>query len=243
MPNQTDMRSGKTIIIIGGTGGIGLSAALAFQRQGAKILAVGYDEESGREAARQLGSTDHIMLADARLESTGREAVEKCLSLYGGVDGLYHVAGGSGRRWGDGPVHECSLDGWNKTLELNLTSIMLSNRAAIRYWLEKERAGSILNLGSVLGYAPSPEHFTTHAYAAANSALIGLSRSMAAIYAPKNIRINVLAPALTATPMAERALNNPEIMQYLKKKQALDGGRPATPGDLDGAACYFMSDH
>ncbi len=234
--------AGKKIIIMGGTSGIGLAAALAFRRQGADVVVVGY-EQAGCEQARQgLGNVRLVLQGDARREATGERAVEHCVGLFGAVDGLYHVAGGSGRNWGDGPLHECTLEGWNKTLELNLTSVMLSNRAALRYWLKTGRSGSILNLGSVLGAYPAPQHFATHAYAAAKSALIGYSRSLAAYYGPHDIRVNVLLPALTETPMAERALHREEVMDYVRQKQVLDGGRAARPGDLTGAAAYFLSD-
>ena len=63
---------------------------------------------------------------------------------------------------GDGPLHELSIGGWNKTLELNLTSLMLSNQAAVRKFLELKKAGTILNMGSVLGFSPSPLYFSTH---------------------------------------------------------------------------------
>ena len=119
---------------------------------------------------------------------------------------------------------------------------MLSNQAAVRKFLETGRGGSILNMGSVLGYDPSPRYFATHAYAAAKSAAIGFTRSVAAYYAPYNIRINLLAPALVETPMSARASENPEIMAFIRTKQPLDGGRNGQPEDLDGAAVYFMSD-
>jgi len=239
---MTSLLAGKNIIIVGGTSGIGLAAALAFREQGARVFAVGYDD-AGCEAARKaLGKQHMVMQGDARREATGEAAVARCVERFGDLDGLYHVAGGSGRRWGDGPLHECSLEGWNKTLELNLTSVMLSNRAAVRYWLKRERGGSILNLGSVLGVSPAPRHFATHAYAAAKSALTGYSCSLAAYYAPHNIRVNVLMPALTETPMADRALGKPEIMDFVAEKQALDGGRAARPEDLTAAAAYFLSD-
>jgi NAD(P)-dependent dehydrogenase (short-subunit alcohol dehydrogenase family) len=143
---------------------------------------------------------------------------------------------------GDGPLHELTLDGWNKTLELNLTSLMLSNQAAVKKFLELKKGGTILNMGSVLGYSPSPQYFSTHAYAAAKSAIIGFTKSIAAYYAQNNIRANVIAPALVETPMAQRAANDEAILAFIKKKQLLDGGRIGQPEDLDGLAVYFMSD-
>ena len=79
--------------------------------------------------------------------------------------------------------------------------------------------------------------------AAAKSAAIGFTKSVAAYYAPRNIRINLLAPALVETPMAQRAANDENILSFIKTKQPLDGGRIGSPEDLDGAAVYFMSDY
>lgn len=236
------MLSGKCIVIIGGTSGIGLSAAKAFIRAGGRVLSVGPDAEGCRQAGEVLGPEAIVIKGDAREEQTAEAAVDRCVAEFGTVDALYHVAGGSGRKWGDGPLHECTLEGWNKTLELNLSSVMLSNRAVIRYWREASRGGAILNLGSVLGFSPSPTYFSTHAYAAAKSAIIGFSKSIAAYYAPENIRVNVLAPALTDTPMARRAMEDSGIVAFGSRKQPLDGGRIGTPADLDGAATYLISD-
>lgn len=232
----------KKLVIIGGTTGLGLSAAKAFVAEGAQVVVVGRNHESATEAAAILQSAGIARVGDASHETTAQSAIETCLNKLGGFDGLYHVAGGSGRKFGDGPLHELTLDGWNKTLELNLTSLMLSNRAAIQTFLKLKTAGTILNMGSVLGYSPSPKHFVTHAYAASKAAAIGFTKSVAAYYAKENIRINILAPALVETPMAQRAANDEVILSFIKTKQPLDGGRIGKPGDLDGAAVYFMSD-
>jgi NAD(P)-dependent dehydrogenase (short-subunit alcohol dehydrogenase family) len=71
---------------------------------------------------------------------------------------------------------------------------------------------------------------------------IGFSKAIAAYYAPQNIRVNVLAPALVETPMAQRAGGDEEIQRFIKTKQPLDGGRIGQPADLDAAAVYFLSD-
>ena len=105
-------------------------------------------------------------------------------------------------------MHELTDEGWDATLNLNLTSLFYSNRAAVRQFLAQGGGGSVLNMGSVLGYSPSPKFFATHAYAAAKAAIIGLTKTCAAHYAPHNIRFNVLAPALVETPMAQRAAND-----------------------------------
>lgn len=235
--------TGKKIVVIGGTTGIGLSAAKAFVNNGALVVVVGRNRESGEKAKAELGDRAIAISADATDAATAVNAIDACIKSFGEFDGLYHVAGGSGRKMGDGPLHEITPDGWNKTLELNLTSLMYSNQAAVKKFMELNKAGSILNIGSVLGQSPSPKYFTTHAYAAAKSAVIGFSKSIAAYYAQYGIRINVLLPALVETPMAQRAANDATIMNFIKTKQPLDGGRIGRPEDLDGLAVYFMSDY
>ena len=72
--------------------------------------------------------------------------------------------------------------------------------------------------------------------------MIGFSKSIASYYAQNNIRINVIAPGLVETPMAQRAAGDEAIMRFIQSKQRLDGGRIGRPSDLDGAAVYLMSD-
>lgn len=239
---ENKLLAGKRLVIIGGTTGMGLSAAKAFVANGARLVVVGRKGESAAEANAMLGEHVETIVGDAVLPETAHEAISVCICKFGGFDGLYHVAGGSGRKLGDGPLHELTLDGWNKTMDLNLTSLMLSNQAAIRQFLKQQTAGTILNMGSILGYSPSPKYFSTHAYAAAKSAVIGFSKSIAAYYAASNIRINVIVPALVETPMAKRAADNEAIQSFIKTKQPLEGGRIGHASDLDGLAVYFMGD-
>lgn len=233
---------GKVIVIIGGTSGMGLSAAQACVAEAAKVVVVGRDSGKVRKAVAQLGSNATGVCGDATDPGTASKAICRALSKFGGFHGLYHVAGGSGRKHGDGPLHEITDEGWDYTLKENLTSLFLSNRAAVSQFLKQQGGGTILNMTSVLGWSPSPRHFATHAYAAAKAAAVGFTRSCAATYASQNIRINALAPALVATPMSERAQANEVIQQFISRKQPLDGGRMGVPEDLDGAVVWLMSD-
>jgi NAD(P)-dependent dehydrogenase (short-subunit alcohol dehydrogenase family) len=232
----------KNIVISGGTTVIGLSAARAFVNEGAKVIVVGRSEHSVSEAKKLLGENAAAISLDATHTDTAITAINICVEKFGNFDGLYHVAGGSGRKMGDGPLHELTLDGWNKTMELNLTSLMLSNQAAVKKFLELKKGGAILNMSSVLGFSPSPGYFSTHAYAAAKAAVFGFTKSIAAYYAKNDIRVNVIAPAVVETPMAQRATDDENIQSFLKTKQPLDGGRMGQTGDLDGLAVYFMSE-
>jgi len=101
--------------------------------------------------------------------------------------------------------------------------------------------GAILNMGSVLAEAPEPRHFATHAYAAAKGAVVSMTRSMAAYYAPHKIRINAIAPGLVRTPASERAEGNLDLLEFIKKKQPLMGGMVAAE-DVARAALFLLSE-
>ena len=232
----------KSLVIIGGTTGIGLAAAQAFVAEGARVVVVGRKAESVEAAQTALGGSAEALVGDAGDPSTAPHAIETARRKFGGFHGLYHVAGGSGRRQGDGPLHEITDEGWSYTLHENLTSLFHSNRAAAQQFLRQGTGGTVLNMGSVLGFSPSPKFFSTHAYATTKAAIIGLTTAAAAHYAPQNIRFNVLAPALVATPMSQRAQDDEAIQQFIKTKQPLDGGRIGQPDDLNSAAVFFMGD-
>lgn len=232
----------KVLVVIGGTSGLGLSAAKAFVREGARVVVAGRSADKVQTVESELGAAVAGLAADAMQPDTAVRAIALAVEKFGGFHGLYHVAGGSGRRQGDGPLHELTDEGWQFTLNENLTSLLYSNRAAVRQFLAQGTGGSILNMGSVLGWSPSPDFFATHAYATAKAGIIGLTHTAAAHYAKDNIRFNVLAPALVATPMSARAQADPAILAFIRTKQPLDGGRIGQPEDLDAAAVFFLSD-
>ncbi len=242
MTKPHPLLANKVLVVVGGSTGLGFSAARAFAREGARLVIVGRNRTSLAKAQRELGRDSVAISGDASDPKTANRAVAQAIKTFGAFHGLYHVAGGSGRKAGDGPLDQITDDGWVYTLGINLNSMFYSNRAAAQMLLKQKIAGTILNIGSVLGSSPSPHFFTTHAYAAAKSAVIGFTRACASYYAPHNIRFNVLAPALVATPMSQRAQEDPSILEFMKTKQPLDGGRMGQPEDLDAAAVFFMSD-
>ncbi len=98
---------------LGGTAGLGLSAAKAFIASvEMATIAVGLKEAEAAAATAELGPSAQVMRADATQPETAATAIYQCISAFGGFDGLYHVAGGVGPRWGDGPLHEISDAGW-----------------------------------------------------------------------------------------------------------------------------------
>lgn len=229
--------SNKNIVIIGGTTGLGFSAAKAFVKHGANVVVVGRNPENCLIAELQLGSQARAKQGDATQPNTALEAIQLCIREFGSFDGLYHVAGGSGKEYGDGPLHQLTLSGWNNTLDLNLTSLMLSNQAAVQAFLGMGKPGVILNMSSALDFSSFPGHFSSHAYATAKSAVIGFSKSIAATYAPNQIRVNIIAPATIENTARE------QTNVLANARRTSNGGRFGLPTDIDGAAVYFMSDY
>lgn len=233
----------KACVIIGGTTGIGLSAAQAFLVAGAcGVVITGRNPESARSAIEKLGANCRALNGDACSPAHAPEAIDLCVQAFGRCDGFYHVAGGSGRKFGDGPLDELPDEAVRATLQMNLDSVIFSNRAAVKHFLKINSGGAILNMSSVLGWSPSPKFFGTPVYAAAKAGIIGFTKAIAAHYASKYIRANVLAPALVETPMSGRAVADSSIMNYIHTKQPLDGGRVGHPRDCDGAAVFLLSD-
>ena len=96
-------------------------------------------------------------------------------------------------------------------------------------------------MASVLAFSPQAQHFATHAYAAGKGAIISMSRAMAAYYAPHQIRVNVIAPALVRTPMSARAQSDREVLEFIAHKQPLSGGM-LDAGDVAETALFLLSE-
>jgi NAD(P)-dependent dehydrogenase (short-subunit alcohol dehydrogenase family) len=233
---------GKVVVVVGGTTGLGLAGVRACLAAGARVVAVGPAGSDPAGLQPAPGNEARLMIGDARDPATARAAIREARAVFGGFDALYHVAGGSGRALGDGPLHEITDAGWSETLGLNLTSVFHSNRAAVEQFLAQASGGSVLNMGSVLAASPSPRFFATHAYAAAKAGIEGLTLAAASCYAPQQIRFNVVRPGLTETPMSARALGDSRVRAFIHAKQPLDGGRFGQPRDLDAAVVFFLSD-
>lgn len=214
--------------LITGTTGIAQATATLARERGDRVFTIGLEDTADFQA-------------DLRDESQTDAAVNAAVrAMESKVDGLFNVAGMSGRRFGDGPLAECTLDAFRATIEANTVSAFLVNRAMVRHWLAHSQKGAIVNLGSALIEYPEPQHFATHAYGAAKGGVIAMTRAAAAYYAPQGIRMNVIAPGLVRTPMTARAQTDTVIMDFMKRKQPLSNGI-LEPDDIASAALFLMS--
>lgn len=242
MQDATARLRDKQIIVTGAAGGIGRATALRLSAEGVRVALLDRDENGliDTQTAIEARGGDTLAVALDLTDSVAvAGAIERVVTMWGRLDGVYNGAGASGRRWGDGPVDACTEEGWHRTLDVNLTSIFLLCKYAIPALLESR--GAVVNLASVLGMVGGDEDFATHAYAASKAGIIGLSRAMASYYAPHGVRVNVVAPGLIATPMSLRAQSDPHIQGRLATLQPLTGAM-GTPDDVAAAVAYLLSD-
>jgi NAD(P)-dependent dehydrogenase (short-subunit alcohol dehydrogenase family) len=218
----------KVAIVTGGGSGIGLATAQLFAAEGARVVI--FDINNSSSDSRQV---------DVRSAPEVESAIKDVVRKHGRLDILVNVAGGSGRRWGDGPTDSCTVEGWDKTLSLNLDSVFYCCKFALQAMLTQGR-GVIVNVSSVLGLVGGDDDFATHAYASSKGAVISLTRSIAAYYAPRGIRANVICPGLIATPMSQRAQESEHIRSRLPQLQPLTGDFGA-PDEVAQAALYLAS--
>jgi NAD(P)-dependent dehydrogenase (short-subunit alcohol dehydrogenase family) len=233
-------RLNDKVVLVTGSTGIAAAAAERAAAEGASVFVASRTAAHARDLADRLPRAAWAA-AELTDEADVDAAVDAAIERFGRIDGLLSVAGGSGRRFGDGPLHELTAEGWDRTLELNLRSQALVARAVTQRMLAGGSGGSIVLVSSVLATRPVPELFATHAYAAAKGALHALATTMAAYYAPHGIRVNVVAPSLTATPMSQRAADDPATVAFARRKQPLVGDFLA-PDDIAHAAIYLLSD-
>lgn len=225
------------VLFITGNTGIAEAAARLAAARGARVFVCGLEAEPGDLLHMELGCGHYA--GDLTETEHAEKAVAHCLNLYGRIDGLFNVAGASGRKHGDGPLHLVSEHGWEWTLAANLRTTFLVSRTVLRRMIPR-RSGSIVNMASILACSPESDDFATHAYATAKGGVIALTRSMAATYAEHNIRVNAVAPGLVRTPMSRRAQESEEIVGKMKRKQPLAQGL-MEPEDVAHAVLFLLS--
>jgi NAD(P)-dependent dehydrogenase (short-subunit alcohol dehydrogenase family) len=237
------------VVLVTGTTGIAAVAAERFAAEGARLFVTSRSEEHCAVLAgrlQSLGAEVGWESGDLADEAAVDRVFGALIGHHGRLDAVFNVAGISGRSYGDRPLHECTVEGWDTVLETNARSAFLVCRAAVRQLLRQKpgrsgQRGSIVNVSSVLADHPAPRHFATHAYAASKGAVTAFSRAIAAYYAPLGIRMNVIAPGLVRTPMSRRAQSDPAVVRYLRRRQPLANGIIEAE-DICGSAVFLLAD-
>ena len=234
---------GKVAIVTGAgaTGsdefvGIGQAISLLFTRQGAKVLLVDRDEKNAETTLAQIkeeGGDATIFVGDVTDIDSCREMTEAAVSTYGKLNVLVNNVGISG----PGSVTDVEEDFWDKVIDVNLKSVMLTSKFAIPEMI-KDGGGSIVNLSSIVGLRAGSGR-PSHAYAASKGGILGLSASMAVHYGRDNIRVNCIAPGHVRSPMVARHTSD-ELLDLRRRAGPL--GIEGTPWDVAWAIVFLASD-
>ena len=232
------MRLAEKGIVVTGASGIAAAAVRKCVAEGARVFVISIDGDECSALAEETQATG-FAVADLTDEFQAESAFAVAEERLSRINGVFAVAGGSGRSRGDGPLHDTSLAGWAGTLDLNGLPMFLAAREAVR--LMRGGGGSVVLVSSVLARSPVPDMFATHSYAAIKGATDAITVSLASYYAPDGIRVNTIAPGLVDTPMAARAAGDPEIVAYVRRKQPLADGL-LSPDDIADAAVFLLSD-
>lgn len=225
----------RSHILVTGSSGIAAATVRKAMTKGIAVTFVGVNAVEVVELSSETGANG--LVCDLRDEA----AVASIFSGLTDINGVIHVAGGSGRSFGDGPLSDVTLDAWKQTFDLNLTTAFLVTREAVRMFARNNTGGSITLTGTALASHPEPDRFATAAYMASKSAFVGLINHTASKYAEQGIRVNAVLPGLTRTPMSIRAQDNPDICAFAKRRQPLTRGFVEADAIAD-ALLFFASD-
>jgi NAD(P)-dependent dehydrogenase (short-subunit alcohol dehydrogenase family) len=228
--------SPPVVLITGALTGIGRAAAVAFAKQGAKLVVAGRREEAGRQLEielRKLGAEAEFIPVDVRKEDEVRALVDKTVARFGRLDVAVNNAGTEGK---PGPVTEQTAESYAATFDTNVLGVILSMKHEVRV-MQGQGSGSIINISSTYGHEGAAG---ASVYAGSKHAVEGITRSVAREIAKSGIRVNGVAPGPTDTGMLTRFTGTPE------NKSALAGtvpmGRLGLSEELANAIVFIASD-
>jgi NAD(P)-dependent dehydrogenase (short-subunit alcohol dehydrogenase family) len=229
--------AGKNTLVTGAGVGIGRAIALKFAREGARVLVVDLNEAAAEKTCAlisEMGGQGQVFIADVSDEDRVQSMVAHAVEAFGSLDIACNSAAVSR---GSGPIHEFSREVFDQTLELCLTNTFLCMKYEIEAMLAAG-GGSIVNISSNASLKGQP--YNT-AYAAAKSGVNLLTKSSAAEYGHKGIRINAVSPGVIRTPGVERYFEEqPKIAEGLK--QAALMRRLGEPEEIAEAVSFLASD-
>ena len=228
----------KVVLVTGGTSGLGRDAALAFAREGAKVVLTGRRVEAGEEVVSAIQKEAGEVLfvrADVSKTSDVEATVQACVKNYGGLDCAFNNAGIDGTLMV--PMVDYKREVWDQVILTNLTGTFLSMKYEIPEML-KRGGGSIVNMSAMAGLRSGRR--TGAAYNASKHGIIGLTTTGAVEYAARGIRVNAVCPALIQTPMSEATFLKDEAMVQ-KAIQMYPIGRIGRPEEVTSLVLWLCS--
>ncbi len=229
--------TGKTAIVTGGAGGLGLAMSRAYGDAGANVVVASRNEENIEKVAEELKSKGQSALA-VSVDITDADQLDnmiaKTVETFGAVDAIVNNAG----RWGKSHLAEDTpLDEWQKVVDLNLTGCFLVCMAAGRQMI-KQNGGKIINVSSTAGSKGNPGQLH---YSAAKAGVLSLTNNLAMMWAKHNINVNCILPGLIAT---EELKSYPGVIPSSTDKKGNPVPKldlPPTPENVADLALFLAS--
>jgi NAD(P)-dependent dehydrogenase (short-subunit alcohol dehydrogenase family) len=226
----------QVALITGALTGIGRATALAFAREGARVVISGRSDEEGRKLTvelQKLGAEAEFLRSDVRRDDDVRDLVDKAVARFGRLDAAVNCAGTEGK---PGPVTEQSAESYAATFDTNVLGTLLSMKHEMRIMLA-QGSGSIVNVSSTYGHIGAPG---ASVYAASKHAVEGLTKSAALETAASGVRVNMVAPGPIDTGMLNRFAGTDE------RKAGLAAGVPlkrvGRPEEIAQTILFLASD-
>jgi len=226
----------QVVLITGALTGIGRAAALAFAKDGARLVVSGRREELGNKLVaeiRALGAEAEFIQADVRRDADVQNLVDQTVARFGRLDAAVNNAGTEGQ---PGLITDQTADSYNATFETNVLGTLLSMKHEIRA-MKGQNKGSIVNISSTFGRTGAAY---ASVYSASKHAVEGLTKSAALELAESGIRVNLVAPGPTETGMLNRFAGNEQNKAGLAARVPLK--RLGAPEEIAEAILFLSSD-
>ena len=233
---------GKVALVTGGASGIGRATALAFAREGAKLIIADMNEDGGHQTVHLItekGGEAIFVKTDVSRAVEVQALLSKAVETYGRLDCAHNNAGISGFGIaGDAYTltAEYPEERWHQVIAVNLTGVWLCMKYELQQML-RQGSGAIVNTASGAGLVGSRG---ISAYVASKHGVVGLTKTAALEYAQQGIRVNCVCPGYIQTPMTERGLSDPEQKAQIVSREPI--GRVGTPEEVAEAVVWLCSD-
>ena len=221
----------KTALVTGAARGIGIAIASRLAADGARVALLDLDAAAVEAAAKSIGKGTIAIAADVTKTSEVESAVNRVVKEWGRLDILVNNAGITGRSF---PIWELSDEDWHQVIDVDLTSVFLCCRAAVKVMLRQE-SGCIINIASIAGKEGNP---TLVPYSTAKAGVIGLTKALAKEVCTRGILVHAIAPAVISTEILKQMEKSTVDLLFSK----IPMKRAGRPEEVAALAAWLASD-